>query len=250
MGNKQAKGAIDNLQIAPCTLHGSNGTNVLNDAFFTATDLAIKGYAKSTAGRGYEYISRADGGVVFHANSLGKGKKAMCYDRSNHEVAFLKVKGAFDEEEQHVYRDTPAYPDQAPADLGDDEEVEGKKLYHFATIHVTREMRKAEAMYSVVTGNYDDGEPQYLQLYKAEKLPAQKFYVQVFMVQEQKVGGVPVGHSSVPVAKMFDGGMTLKGPKMDFEMTEGCDLAAIVLVGQACALTGNTAGAMSGTGVY
>ena len=249
MGNKQAKAAIDSLQIAPGTLHGPNGSNVLDDTFLTTTDLAIKGYAKSTAGRGYEYISRADGAVVFHASSLGQGKKAMCYDKQNREVAFIKVKGTFDEDEQRIYRDTPSYPDQAPADL-DDKEVEGKKLYHFATIHVTRELRKAEAMYSVVTGNYDDGEPQYLQLYKSEKLPAPKFYVQIFMVQEQKVGGIPVGHSSVPVAKMFDGGMTLKGPKMDFEMAEGCDLAAVILVGQACALTGNTAGAMSGSGVY
>ena len=254
MGNKQAKEAIENLQITECTLHGSDGTeNTLNSTFFTTSDIGLKGYAKrSGPGRGYEYISTTDGEVVFHADSAGQGKKALCYDRSGTLVAFVKVKGIVEEDEQRIYRSDPAYPDQKPAaDLADDEEVQGKTLYHFATVHVTRSMRRAEATYSVVTGNHDDDEPQYMKMYKAEKLGSQKLYVQIFMVQEQKEFGVPVGHSSVPVAKVLDGGISLrKGPMTQVEMTKGCDLAAVILVGQACTLTGNTAGAMSGTGVY
>jgi hypothetical protein len=258
MGNKVAREAIENLQIAGCTLHGSDGTeNILSSTLFTTSDVGLKGYAKRGGpGRGYEYVSRADGEVVFHADSSGRGKKALCYDRSGALVAFVKVKGIMEEDEQRIYRSEPAYPDQkASADLADDEEVgaEGKiktPLYHFATIHVTRKMRKAEATYSVVTGNHDDGEPQYMKMYVAEKLGSAKLYVQIFMVSEQKEFGVPVGHSSVPVAKVMDGGMTLKGPKIDVQLTEGCDLAAVILVGQATTLTGNTAGAMSGTGVY
>ena len=253
MGNKQAKEAIEHLQIAGCTLHGKDGTeNTLNATFFTTSDVGLKGYAKrSGPGRGYEYVSRADGEVVFHADSAGQGKKALCYDRSGTLVAFIKVQGIMEQDEQRIYRSEPAYPDQkSSADLVNDEEVEGKTLYHFATIHVTRKMRKAEATYSVVTGKHDDGEPQYMKMYKAEKLGSPKLYVQIFMVQEQKEFGVPVGHSSVPVAKVMDGGMTWKGPMIDIQMTEGCDLAAIILVGQATTLTGNTAGAMSGTGVY